>query len=190
MLVGPRSCGKSELLKAVLATQPDELKAVYINGRDGPLDSPGALAKRLLMELDEVASWMEKWEPEAIEALAAALQVAYPTVSAAITTVKGILKNLTERRDADPSEIAPVLDVLRKVCGTVSKPGRYPVFILDEANVLTEWKEAEWQTPLAALLRFFVKVRLCHCDFVHGTRLHSRTRWSLLAQLQRRAGAC
>ena len=43
---------------------------------------------------------------------------------------------------------------------------------------------------LAALLRFLVLVRLCHRDFVQGPRLRSRTCLSLLAQLQRRTGAC
>ena len=185
MLVGPRSCGKSELLKQMLdILRNNEFPPVYINGRDGSLTSPGVLARRL-------ASATGSWDPTFLKAfigtVAAVADMFYPKISAGIDKAQAAAAGLVDSRNANPSDILPVLDILLKLCEKVSKPGSRPVFIFDEANVLTEWRQADWQTPLAELLRFFVLVRLCHCDFVQGTR--SRTK-SLLAQFQRRTGAC
>ena len=141
MLLGPRNCGKTALLKNSLTTLPNDPKPVYINGREGSLDSPGALARHLLTEL------IEQVPPEARQALIEA------------SRADKFVKHQSGSHNADPSEIQPVLHILSELCGVASKRGRRPIFIVDEANVLTLWRQAMWQR---ALLRFFVMVRLCH----------------------------
>ena len=190
VLVGPRSSGKTALLDEVLSTLPN--MAVYIDGREGYLNSPGALAMRLSTGAEQLFSWLpEKAREAATEAAATGLQLIDPSISAATNSAKALLKILTGGRNADPSDIRPVLEVLSTTCREASKTGMLPAFIIDEANVLTLWRQPEYQTGLEALLRFLVVVRLCRCDLVQGTRLRSRrTCSSLLAQLQKRTGVC
>ena len=75
--------------------------------------------------------------------------------------MKALPQLLQKLRDSPtPTALASILDALTQA--TQSTGGQHPVIVLDECNVLTQWKPTD-NVALGSLLAFFVRVARQEC---------------------------
>ena len=155
VLVGPRSSGKTALLKNVLASRSS--KPVLIDGRDGAFSSPARLARFLVNGAAPLADSLGLNFEEMFVALLAIGQWVTGSPDAVKTSIEAVKLKPGSTPPADPNDIQPVLEKLMEFCADARDKGVLPSFCLDEANMLMYWPAAALRT----LMAFLVKVRFC-----------------------------
>ena len=162
VLVGPKSAGKSTLLKYLLVKYPELVgmrhAAVYIDGRTQKIASPADLVaavkksgitalRQLQLSADSVSLWDAftnfpiSFELTAAPALGVKLTTGAPSTGeeSPINQVLGLLTALLSKQ-------------------TTGEASDLPVIVVDEVNAIAEWRASDDGSDLQSLLRFFVNV--------------------------------
>ena len=175
-MLGPRSSGKTALLKAVLS---DSVAAggfppIYLDGRSRQLTDAGVLV-RLLQEEGEKA--VQRLLKLGKNSAGGRLGRVFRAVSAGESyaadafSISGeqVVETFLRGQDQSLNDVIGVYDeMLALYKSDRAASDSWPVICIDEANVLTQWQQGslEKRESLSALLRFFVMV--CKCARSYG----------------------
>ena len=169
MILGPRSSGKTALLQKVFRSLPRDEQIYppsYLNGRAQLLSDARELKKALqakgisaLSQLSErLADFANSRLGKAVAAVTGKEQVAGGNFS--ISGDKLISAFLSQQDQTINDVIAVYNEMLALYKSVKVSNSSWPIICIDEANVLTEWREGSSgdRIALTALLKFFVKV--------------------------------
>lgn len=189
VLLGPRNCGKTALLKHYTA-QHEDAPVCYMDCRQAVVSSPAALTKALadvaLRVVTEKLKEDVRVKPRVLALLAACVKALSPVTlnftenggdvltdlilsvitepGKMIDMIMNTLHSRTSRHTAVNSDMVQILQTLYELIRIMHRPTErkpYPVLILDEANLLMDWT-GTFDTELTILLNCLVA--LCKQD--------------------------
>ena len=180
VVLGPRSCGKSTFLRDYVLQQKLGNSICYIDCRMFDITTPDRFAEVLVQQglpaLIENIGW-KQWEEvkKPVLAVAELFSFKLPGDSGSEVTVKlaDLFKQIVLGKQTSKSDLQMVIQAyesLLKDWEEACNDGRcsglkWPVLIIDEANVLQAWSETH-ERDLGTLLRFFVGItkhrKRCH----------------------------
>ena len=162
VLVGPQSAGKTKLLKELLVEHPKLVgmsrPAVYIDGRMQKISSSADLIAAIKNSGITMLQKL-KWS-----AASSRLWAAFKRFPISFELTAGSSPGLKVKTgSSSPSAESPVKEVLKLLTTVLSKQtsgesSDLPVIVVDEANALAEWRDADGESDLRSLLRYFVNV--------------------------------
>ncbi|KAG7673480.1 hypothetical protein KSW81_006689 [Nannochloris sp. 'desiccata'] len=172
VLVGPRNCGKSRLLKELLRQYEQQNIGplfLYINSRKTPVRSPDEVSKALVSKLDS-----RKIERIKISigrnrfiSLLTSLKIKVKLSSSLPFFKSDLEAELAKELREDEGKLEPTINKFDKILEALQPLPRKPVIVIDEANDLMDWKEPDpLQPELKQVLSFLVSIskedRLAH----------------------------
>ncbi len=164
LVLGPRSSGKTRLLREVLLSGKLDTPVSWFSGRDQKLQDASIMAQALTRELNAQLNALEKLGKGLRTAVLAAINLKLGVDIKAPDgneTLKLLPGSLVASEAPTSSVINSLIGAFEALLETRSAAsGAPPVICIDEVNVLMDWFEGDraLQTDLEALLRFFVKV--------------------------------
>ncbi|KAG5185961.1 hypothetical protein JKP88DRAFT_268149 [Tribonema minus] len=183
LVMGPPDCGKTALLEEYIRKYGDGGGIGYINCRLVDATTPtsfaaalASLGKPALLErlpasvwTDELGAWFTQQFMAIAAGVASLAKLKFDAEGEAITfDFNAAIEALRDLHDRPlgPSSVAAVLTMyngLLDIWEKARKAGRlegvlqYPVLVIDEANVLTEWSKADLK-DLRFFFRFFIAI--------------------------------
>ena len=162
LVLGPRSSGKTRLLREVLLSSKLDTPVSWFSGRDQKLEDASIMAQALTRELNAQLNALEKLGMR-MTVLAAinlklGLDIKAPDGNETLKLLPGSLVASEAPTSSVINSLIGAFEALLETRSAAS--GSLPVICIDEVNVLMDWFEGDraLQTDLEALLRFFVKV--------------------------------
>jgi Cdc6-like AAA superfamily ATPase len=152
VIVGPRSSGKTALISNYLKQEaelyPDKRRPlVYINCRTVDVSTPIAFSRELV---DCTSSKLRKFANVAIEFVSTATSKVGMGGGSEVNVDASWLSKLQPGKDG-------MADILKAYNAQISAGKLRPIFIIDEANCLSDWGE-DFQSERKALMSFFIAV--------------------------------
>ena len=154
-LPGPRGRGKSRLLREVLLSDRLDTPVTFLSGGVAELSHPSVLIERLWRDLDA--------HLDALEVVETGLK---DVTKAAIIHNLRVFDSLPADSLPAPASTRCPMNTLMVAYGVLlnkrrGASGSPPVICIDDAHVLMDWDEDDWElrSDLTALLYFFVQVR-------------------------------
>ncbi|KAH7620546.1 putative ATP-binding protein [Nannochloris sp. 'desiccata'] len=162
VLIGPPSCGKSRFLKEVvdqLLLGQDPPPVIFINSRLVQVDGPEEISKALC---DGITSQKNLLNVSKFPDLVQAILEQVSGVAGVKTPVGDVSVNLAKLAEwfkKDEGNLTKTIEKLKIVFTSTALLPRKPVIVIDEANMLMDWKEEDSKEKnLKHLLAFLVAI--------------------------------
>ena len=158
LVLGPRSSGKTRLLREVLLSGKLDTPVSWFSGRDQKLEDASIMAQALTRELNAQLNALEKLGKGLRTAVLAAINLKLGVDIKAPDgneTLKLLPGSLVASEAPTSSVINSLIGAFEALLETRSAAsGSLPVICIDEVNVLMDWFEGDraLQTDLEALL--------------------------------------
>ncbi|KAG7671184.1 hypothetical protein KSW81_003323 [Nannochloris sp. 'desiccata'] len=185
VLVGPRNCGKSRLLKELLRQYEQQNIGplfLYINSRKTPVRSPDEVSKALVSKLDsrKIERIKKSIGRNRFISLLTSLKIKVKLSSSLPFFKSDLEAELAKELKEDEGKLKPTINKFDKILEALQPLPRKPVIVIDEANDLMDWKEPDpLQPELKQLLSFLVSIskedRLAHV--ILGTSDYFLANW-------------
>ena len=165
VLVGPYNSGKTRLLREVLTEKKQQKGLVtFVDGRYGVMTRAGEMAAVLrrqgARQLSELKCKIKTSSKPGIHNMIKSI-LGVKVESPALLP-SSVLKTLEGKTPCSIADVIEAYDSLLTLSSSMRtlETSPLPVICIDEANVLTEWRE---HGDLDALLHFLAKVRVLLC---------------------------
>ena len=185
VLLGPRSSGKTALLKEVLRNSfsDSDFPPSYLDARSKQLSEASVLVRLLqdnaVTALQKISGLLRGFADSRIGKVFMGLSASEKVNADTAVSISGekMVAALLRKQSLSMNDVIEVYDEMLSLYKSGKSPsGSWPIICIDEANVLTEWQygSLEKREALSALLRFFVKV--CGLLALYGV-LHFSFLW-------------